>query len=60
MKYHIVEEGGFFFIKIPGETRKNEAILAKRMLSSYFKEKGIKVIMDLKELEKYEPIIVTF
>ncbi len=56
MKYHIAEEGGFFLIKISGETRKNEAILAKRRLSPYFKEKGIKVIMDLKELEKFEPI----
>lgn len=51
MKYHVVKGGGLFLIKISGETRKNEAILAKRMLSPYFKEKGIKVIMDLKELE---------
>ena len=58
MKYHIVEEGGFFLIKISGETRKNEALSAKRVLSPYLKEKGIKVIMDLKELEKFEPTTI--
>jgi anti-anti-sigma factor len=56
MKYHIVEKGDLYLIKISGETRKNEAILAKRILFPYLKEKGIKVIMDLKELEKFEPI----
>ena len=58
MKYHIVEEGGFFLIKISGEPRKNEALPARRMLSPYLKEKGIRVIMDLKELEKFEPITI--
>lgn len=56
MKYHIVEDAGFFLIKISGESRKNEAIFAKRVLSAYLKERGIRVIMDLKGLEKFEPI----
>ena len=56
MKYDIVEEDGFFLIKISGETRKNEAVMAKGVLFSYLKEKGIKVIMDMRELEKFEPI----
>ena len=30
--------------------------MAKEGLSPYLKEKGIKVIMDMKELEKFEPI----
>ena len=29
MKYHIVEEDGFCFIKVSGETRKNEAVMAR-------------------------------
>jgi len=56
VKYDIVEEDGFFLIKISGETRKNEAVMAKGVLFSYLKEKGIKVIMDMRELEKFEPI----
>jgi anti-anti-sigma factor len=56
MKYHIIENAGFFLIKISGNTKKNEALPAKKALSPYFKERGIRVIMDLKELEKFEPI----
>ena len=58
MKYHIVEDRGFFLIRISGEPRKNEALPAKRMLCPYLKEKGIRVIMDLKELKNFEPIIL--
>jgi anti-anti-sigma factor len=58
MKYHIVEEGGFFLIRISGEPRKNEALPARRMLYPFLKKKGIRVIMDLKELENTEPIIL--
>lgn len=50
MKYHIVKDADFFLIKISGETIKNEPLPAKRILSPYLKEKGIRVIMDLKEL----------
>ena len=60
MKYHIVEEGGFCLIRVSGKTRKNEAIMAKGGLSPYLKEKGIKVIMDMKELEKFEPTLMGF
>jgi len=56
VKYHIVEEDGFCFIKVSGETRKNEAVMARGGLSPYLKEKGIKVIMDMEELGKFEPI----
>ncbi|MDO8785466.1 MAG: hypothetical protein Q7J12_04535, partial [Syntrophales bacterium] len=52
---HIVEEDGFCLIKVSGETRKNEAVMATGGLSPYLKEKGIKVIMDMKELGKFEP-----
>ncbi len=56
MKYHIVKDNDFFIIKISGQPKKNEALQVKSILSSYFKEKGIRVIMDLKNLEKFEPI----
>lgn len=56
MKYYIVEENGCLIMKLSGETRKNEAVMAKGGLSPYLKKKGVKVIMDMKELEKVEPI----
>ena len=56
MKYHIVKDNDFFIVKISGQTKKNEALQVKSILPSYIKEKGIRVIMDLKELEKFEPI----
>jgi anti-anti-sigma regulatory factor len=52
MKYHIAEDDDFFIIKISG----NEALQVKSILPSYIKERGIRVIMDLRELEKFEPI----
>ena len=56
MKYHIVKDDDFFIVKISGQPKKNEALQVKSILSSYFKEKGIRVIMNLKDLEKFEPI----
>ena len=56
MKYHLTKDNDFFIIKISGQTKKNEALQVKSILSSYIKERGIRVIMDLKELEKFEPI----
>ena len=56
MKYHIVKNNDFFIIKISGHPQKNEALQVKSIFSSYLKERGIKVIMDLKEIEKFEPI----
>jgi anti-anti-sigma factor len=54
VKYHIIDEKGILFIKISGDTRKNEALLVKRALSPYLKRKGIRVIVDLKELGRIE------
>jgi len=56
MKYHIAEDDDFFIIKISGQPKKNEALQVKSILSSYLQERGIRVIMDLKGLEKFEPI----
>ena len=56
MKYHITEEDGCCIIKMSGKTKKNEALMAKEVLSPHLKKKGIKLIMELKGLEKYEPI----
>ena len=35
MKYHIVEDGDLLLIKISGKARKNEALLAKRLLPHF-------------------------
>lgn len=56
MKYHIIKEEEFCLIKISGETRKNETILAKAVLSPYLIENGIRMIVDLQELGKFEPV----
>ncbi|RZB30014.1 MAG: hypothetical protein SRB1_02294 [Desulfobacteraceae bacterium Eth-SRB1] len=56
MKYHLTKDNDFFIIKISGQTKKNEALQVKSILSTYIKERGIRVIMDLKDLEKFEPI----
>ena len=56
MKYHIVKDDDFFIVKISGQPKKNEALHVKSILSSYIKKKGIRVIMDLKGLDKFEPI----
>ena len=58
MKYHIVEENGFVLIKISGETRKNEAVLVKKSLLPYLQKRGIRLIVNLNELEKVEPAIL--
>jgi anti-anti-sigma factor len=58
MNYRIVEEDGFYLIEVSGKTRKNEAVIAKRRLFPYFKEMGRRVIIDMKELEGFEPITV--
>ena len=56
MKYHIIERDDLFHIKLSGETKRNESILAKRGLSAYLNGKYIKVIIDMNDLEKYEII----
>ena len=43
-------------IRVSGKPKKNEALLAEKMLSPYFKGRGLKVILDLKELKGSEPI----
>ena len=58
MKYHIVEEGDFFLIKVFGKTRHNEGILAKRALFPYLRIRGIKTILDFEGLETFEPHVL--
>ncbi len=60
MKYNIFEDKELLLLKISGETRKNEALLVRRDLFPYLQKKGIKVIIDLKELEKFELATLTF
>lgn len=58
MKYQIVKEDEFLLIKISGKTRKNESVLSNELLKPYLQDKEVKVIIDLKELEKFEPTIL--
>jgi anti-anti-sigma factor len=56
MKYQIMEEDECLLIKVSGKTRKNEAVLSNALLKPYLQDKGVKVIFDLKELEKFDPM----
>ena len=56
MKYQIVKEDEFLLIKVSGKTRKNESVLSNVLLKPYLQDKGVKVIFDLKELEKFDPM----
>ena len=58
MKYQIIEEDEFLTINVSGKTRKNEAVLSNALLNPYLPNKGVKVILDLKELEKFDPMIL--
>jgi anti-anti-sigma regulatory factor len=56
MKYIIVKQQAHIVIKMKGTTRDNEPLLARRILSQYLRERGIQVILDLKEIEGGDPI----
>jgi anti-anti-sigma factor len=56
MKYHISKTPGLLLIKISGDTRKNEALPAKKVLSQHLREQGMKVIVDMEELNRVEPM----
>ena len=56
MKYTIVKQEEFLVIKVSGKTRGNEPLVARRILSRYLRERGIRVILDLKEVEGVELI----
>ncbi len=54
MKYNIFEDKELLLLRISGQTRKNEALLVRRDLFPYLQKKGMKVIIDLNELEQFE------
>jgi anti-anti-sigma factor len=58
LKYHVVEVSDVVLIKVSGRTKNNEALSAKRMLTPYLSKTGVKVIVDLRKLEKAEPVML--
>lgn len=58
MKYHISKTQGLLLIKISGDTRKNEALPAKKLLSRHLREQGMKVVVDMAELNRVEPMML--
>jgi anti-anti-sigma factor len=56
VKYQIIKEDEFLLIQVSGKTRKNEAVLSNTLLKPYLQDKGVKVIIDLQALEKFEPM----
>ncbi|MCD6225346.1 MAG: STAS domain-containing protein [Deltaproteobacteria bacterium] len=58
MQYDIIEGKNCFHIAISGKPRKNEPLLAKRMLLPFFKQKNIRIIIDLKDLREFDSVFV--
>lgn len=58
MKYQIIDKKGLLLIKMSGDTRKNEALPAKKLLSRHLRQNGMKVIVDLSEVNRVEPMVL--
>jgi anti-anti-sigma factor len=58
MKYMVIDRKDCIVIRLSGDTRNNEALLAKRLLLPYFRKIGIVVILDLNQLESFDPAIL--
>ncbi len=58
MQYDIIEGKNCFHIAISGKSRKNEPLLAKKMLLPFFKQKNIRLIIDLKDLRGVDSVFV--
>jgi anti-anti-sigma factor len=58
MKYMVIDRKDCIVIRLSGDTRNNEALLAKRLLLPYFRRMGIVVILDLNQLERFDPAIL--
>ena len=58
MQYDIVEKKNCFHIAISGKPRQNEPLLAKKMLSPFFKQKNMRIIVDLKDLHEFNSVFV--
>jgi anti-anti-sigma factor len=56
MKYTIVRQEGTIVIKVSGKTRDNEPLVARRILTRYLREQGIRVIIDLTGIEDSKTI----
>ena len=58
MQYDIIEGKNCFHIAISGKSRKNEPLLAKKMLLPFFKQKNIRLIIDLKDLREFDSVVM--
>lgn len=55
MRYIIMKQGGHIIIEVSGKTRNNEPLIARKILSRYLGERGIRVILNLNGIEEGEP-----
>jgi anti-anti-sigma regulatory factor len=58
MKYQIIEKKGLLVIKISGDTKKNEELPAKKLLSRHLRTNGMSVVVDMAELNRIEPVTI--
>jgi len=59
MQYNIIEEKSFLHITISGKPRKNEPVLAKKMLATFLKQKNIRIIIDLENLSEFNSVSIS-
>jgi anti-anti-sigma factor len=55
MKYQVVDRKDCIIIRLSGDTRNNEALLVKRLLLPYLQKMGLMVVIDLKQMKRFEP-----
>jgi anti-anti-sigma factor len=55
MKYQVIDRKDTIIIRLSGDTRNNEALLVKRLLLPHLRKRGLMVIIDLKQLKRFEP-----
>lgn len=53
MKYRITEVNGWFLVGIAGKAENNEPLRVKHLFKRWLTEKGMRVIVNLKELEEF-------
>lgn len=53
MKYRITEVGGWFLVGLSGKAENNEPLRVKHLFKRWLTERGMRVIVNLKEVEEF-------
>jgi anti-anti-sigma factor len=53
VKYRVTETGGWVIVHVSGKAENNEPLRVKHLFNRWLTEKGVQVIVDLKEIEEF-------